>query len=288
MFFNQQTCEHISRMLIAMSGYKIALGLFIGWLLAIFIGERFAELVKRINKEFKESLPESTFPKWDEFLFDEYFIKATRWLGRFEVTLFYICLFVKLEGIGVWLAFKVAAKWESWANIMKMPKKIKRGDRESDDFEYLIFRNGLATTVMQRFLIGTIGNILAAVVGMGLFCIIRYLPEQKEMNQMKWMIDTPWVWLCLAILFSIFWGIYGCNNEIRKGKIKKGDRIEITGIFLSEFIGSLIGWACLYILIVRFRNPNVIVGSFDVFLGIVAVVGITGYSYKIVDALKKP
>jgi hypothetical protein len=55
-----------------------------------------------------------------------------------------------------------------------MPKTIKG----FDDFEYLVSRNKLATTVMQKFLIGTIGNILAAAIGMGLFCIIRYLSAQ--------------------------------------------------------------------------------------------------------------
>lgn len=171
-----EICEQIAKMLLAMSGYKIALGLFFGWLSAIFIGKLFADFTNRIQKRFKDSLPKATPIEWDKFFLDGNFTKPTRWLGRFEVTLFYICLFVKPEGIGAWLAFKVAVKWESWTNIIKMPRKIK----EINDFEYLVFRNKLATTVMQKFLIGTIGNILAAAIGMGLFCIIRYLSAQTS------------------------------------------------------------------------------------------------------------
>ena len=99
-----------------------------------------------------------------------------------------------------------------------------------------------------------------------------------------WMINTPWFWSCLviAILFSIFWGIYGCKETGENIEVeKKGKKMYLTkriGIFLSESIGSLMGWACLYTLIVRLRTSNLTIGSFDVFLGIIAVLGITGYS----------
>ena len=90
----------------------------------------------------------------------------------FEITLFYICLFIgSIQGIGVWLVFKVAAKWESWTNIVKVPAEIKN----VDDFEYLELRNNLATIVLQKFLIGTIGNILAAMIGIGVFRVIGCL-----------------------------------------------------------------------------------------------------------------
>lgn len=101
-----------------------------------------------------------------------------------------------------------------------------------------------------------------------------------------------------AILLSIFWGFYGLNyekNKIEKSKMRgknlirfwREDPIEAFGIFLSEFIGSFAGWFCLYILIRRFLDNQDKLGSFDIFLGTIAVLGITGYAHRLVDAINK-
>ena len=47
--------------------------------------------------------------------------------------------------------------------------------------------------------------------------------------------------------------------------------------------GSFAGWLCLYALF--YRSQTMTLGIFDVFLGTVAVVGVSGFSYKIVNAL---
>lgn len=70
----------------------------------------------------------------------------------------------------------------------------------------------------------------------------------------------------------------------KNGDRVKKDYIERAGIFFSEFIGSLAGWLSLYVLL--YRSQSVTPGSFDVFLGIVAVVGVSGFSYRIIDVLK--
>jgi hypothetical protein len=206
-----------------------------------------------------------------------------KWLGRFEVTFFYLCLFFQPVGIGAWLAFKVAAKWNSWTHIIKI--QVKDTKIGIDELEYLGLRNKLATAVAQKFLIGTMGNILAAAVGMGLFCVMQYLPEQKEASQMDWMIPSVWfsVWSVIALIISTVWGIYGWHCKVKNEVDNKW--IEKAGAALSEFLGSFLGWCCLYVLIVRFRVVPNIIGGFDIFLGTVAVVGITGYSYRIVEAL---
>ena len=101
--------EQINDLFSNVNAYKIALGFFVGWFLAIFTGELTADFTKRIHKKLKASLPKSTFPDWGKFVLDDKFVESTEWLGRFEVTLFYISLFFKPEGIGVWLVFKVTA-----------------------------------------------------------------------------------------------------------------------------------------------------------------------------------
>ena len=93
----------------------------------------------------------------------------------------------------------------------------------------------------------------------------------------------------LAVFLSLFWGIYGCNS-VKDKKIKlidfmKNDPLEVLGIFLSEFIGSLAGWYCFSLLLPRIKYPNL--GIFEVLLGTIAVIGISGYSYKLIDKIGK-
>ena len=109
----------------------------------------------------------------------------------------------------------------------------------------------------------------------------------------NWLIKY-WFWL--AIPLSVFWGIYGCIEEEKRIErdIKEGNFLKINkekwifaGIFVSEFIGSFAGWICLGILVSRYRTGGITSGGFDVFLGTVAVIGISGYSYQIASAFKK-
>ena len=60
--------------------------------------------------------------------------------------------------IGAWLVFKVAAKWESWGNIVRL-KETRDGNLDSDSFE---IRHRFGTWLLNRFLIGTLLNILLA------------------------------------------------------------------------------------------------------------------------------
>lgn len=100
-------------------------------------------------------------------------------LGMFESLIFYSSLAIgRPEGIAVWLTFKIAAKWESWANIIKAPNKIEGINTPEGEFEYLGVRNRFATDIMQRFLIGTAGNIIAAFIGSGVYLSIKHMVIQ--------------------------------------------------------------------------------------------------------------
>ena len=115
---------------------------------------------------------------------------------------------------------------------------------------------------------------------------------------MNWIIKLVidnWSWF--AIICSLIWGFYGCGEEIRDEEKEYKEGVEkrecwhrciwLIGIFLSEFIGSFIGWICLYVLVFHYNTKPLTLGSFDVFLGIVAVLGITGYAYRLADAIGK-
>jgi RsiW-degrading membrane proteinase PrsW (M82 family) len=93
------------------------------------------------------------------------------------------------------------------------------------------------------------------------------------------------IWLVLAILFSIFWGVHGFQYEKER---KEGNAWIIAGAFLSEFIGSFAGWCCFYIFVVR--HPQFTYEAFtgaDIFLVIGAVIGMAGYSYRIAELVEK-
>ena len=99
-------------------------------------------------------------------------------------------------------------------------------------------------------------------------------------------------------LISIFMAAYGVNEYIRGelAKIKKKARgdigcIEKLGVFMSEFLGSCLGWLCLYLVFLRMGlAASEKLGSFEVFLLLGAFTGIMGYAFKIgenIDGLVK-
>jgi len=194
MLFDQQTCEHIGKVLMDKNGYWVVIGLLVSWVIAILLGDFFIknlikymqEKTEYIFKSSKDKYP-SLKDKWIYWVTDTGLGKYNAWLGTFEVTFFYICLlFDKPEGIGIWLVFKVAAKWESWTNIVKFPEKIEK----VDDFEYLELRNNLATSVLQKFLIGTILNMLFAFIGVAIFFMIRIAIITEGLMQQFWPIEV--------------------------------------------------------------------------------------------------
>ena len=181
--FCNQICEQIKTMLIAKTFWPFAWGLFIGWIVAFLCGwfivkkwiVRLQENLESNIKDSQKNNPTWLKEKWLKFVqMDKKLTKPNRWLGVCEITFFYICLLIsRPEGIGVWLAFKVAGKWDSWVNIIKLPAEIKYKRKKSDEFEYLQLRNDVATSTLQRFFIGTIMNILIAFLGIGVFCVVR-------------------------------------------------------------------------------------------------------------------
>lgn len=194
MFFNHETCKFIGEQLNATNGYGIVIGLLGSWGIAVFFGWFFVKhsigyLQNRAKVDFEREKNEypTLKDRWSYWVSEVKSSKPNVWLGLFEITLFYICLLVnKPEGIGGWLVFKVAAKWESWTNIIKFPEEIK----EANDFEYLKLRNELATNVLQRFVIGTIMNILIAFVGMATFFSIRIAMLTENLIQKFWPLEA--------------------------------------------------------------------------------------------------
>ena len=170
-------CEETGKMLIAISSYRIPLGLLLGYIIAIGMGQFFVSRVRSIKNSEDVFGNEEINTLWQKAIYVGKLTDSNAILGILEITIFYFSLIIhRPEGIVAWLSFKIVAKWETWTHIIELPDKIMDKDgNEINPIKYLGARNRWATTVLQRFLIGTVGNIVAAFIGFGAFCIIRCL-----------------------------------------------------------------------------------------------------------------
>lgn len=83
-------------------------------------------------------------------------------IGFLERTIYTLAIIVGHPVfIGGWLAFKVAAKWENWAHIVRLPE-LKSSDLNSTEFEH---RAKFASWLHSRFLIGVLLNIVISIIG---------------------------------------------------------------------------------------------------------------------------
>lgn len=96
-------------------------------------------------------------------------LAAGRPIGLLETIIY---MFALISGnpafIGGWLVFKVAAKWENWAHVVRLPE-LTTLDLNSPEFEN---RAKFASWLHSRFLIGVLLNIIVSVIGA--WCYIQF------------------------------------------------------------------------------------------------------------------
>jgi hypothetical protein len=91
-------------------------------------------------------------------------LQPIRWLGWLERFSFFVALWLNSPVlVAGWLAFKVASKWETWQNIIKVPESF--GDVFSSQ-EMFAWRLRYGSNILQRFLLGTLGNVVCALIGL--------------------------------------------------------------------------------------------------------------------------
>lgn len=94
-----------------------------------------------------------------------------KYIGIFERILYYIAFVILWENattvIAAIVGFKVAAKWETWKNIVQVPRGKSEGF--PDDISSFLFRRRWGESVLIRFVVGTFSNILYAVIGFGFY-----------------------------------------------------------------------------------------------------------------------
>jgi hypothetical protein len=102
-----------------------------------------------------------------------------------------------------------------------------------------------------------------------------------EIIDLSRLFDTGSLWfhsyLMIALMVSLIWGFDGVK-EVKCAWTK-------VSHFVSDFLSGLLGFGALYLLLGSLMKYQG--GIFEVFLGIVAIAGICGYGYSLVEWLKK-
>jgi uncharacterized membrane protein YeaQ/YmgE (transglycosylase-associated protein family) len=87
---------------------------------------------------------------------------AGEWIGFFERILSFISFTVSEYAIfGGWLAFKLAAKWEVWKNIVQVPSNLEG----ISPLVWYQVRKAFGSWILSRFLLGTLMNALIGAIG---------------------------------------------------------------------------------------------------------------------------
>jgi hypothetical protein len=88
-----------------------------------------------------------------------------RWIGYVERVLALISAWAgSYELLGGWFAFKVASKWETYANLLRLPDLVPG----VDELAYLRARRAWGSCIMMRFLIGSATNAILGICAAGL------------------------------------------------------------------------------------------------------------------------
>jgi hypothetical protein len=89
-----------------------------------------------------------------------------KWIGRLERIIFFVALYLGRESavpaIGLWLAFKVAAKWEAWNHMGYVPDA---SDVNVDPLKYALARRIWAAQGYATFVMGTGASLIIAAIG---------------------------------------------------------------------------------------------------------------------------
>jgi hypothetical protein len=132
--------------LVGIEPVGIGVGLLVTW--GLGVGAGFAVRRVRIQQ-----------PPWLQGIGRRH---APRVLGWLERTFFFAAIWLNQPlGIGAWLAFKVATKWNAWTMLGKIPDDLggyTDADRTRSRAEWAAYVN-------NRLLIGTLYNVLCGIAG---------------------------------------------------------------------------------------------------------------------------
>lgn len=130
-------------------------------LLTVFFGLFVKQFLERVTRDLELPPPKKVNAEdWKKVYKPGKDQLATEWMGVLERFVFLAGFWLgKPAIIAGWLAFKVATKWEIWKNIIQVPATLGE-----DKLSYLQSRSAWGSLVFIRILIGTLSNLLIALV----------------------------------------------------------------------------------------------------------------------------
>jgi hypothetical protein len=137
----------------------MAVQVAVGVIVIVLLGFTVGPLLSLLQREAPLTAPPTIKEKWGELTEGD---EGGWLLGNMERALYLGAFLLNMpEAIGAWLAFKVASKWNAWSNIIAVPQSLSG----VDDLEYLIARRRWGSQLLMTFLVGTLWNILIALLG---------------------------------------------------------------------------------------------------------------------------
>lgn len=91
-------------------------------------------------------------------------------------------------------------------------------------------------------------------------------------------IECSIIFWIVAIAISAYWGAVGLDC-LKDEKSIPHTKLHKSSYFVSDFLVSLAGWLSLFVLIETYADAQL--SSLNIFLGIVAFMGITGYGFEL-------
>lgn len=150
-------------------------GVIIGVTIALALGPLISWLVDSSTKDITLPPPEGvTNDEWQKVI--KIPSKSAIRLGVLERLLSLGAFWINApEALVGWLAFKLGSKWEIWHNIVRIPESLE----QTSSLSYFRARRAWGTWLLMRFLMGTLGSLLAgflaACIGKYHYDIVRYL-----------------------------------------------------------------------------------------------------------------
>ena len=140
-------------------------------LLTAFFGLGVRHFLERVTRDIELPPPKKVKPEdWKKVYKPGKDQLATKWMGVLERFVFLAGFWLETPAIiAGWLAFKVATKWEVWKNIVQVPATLGE-----DEVSYLQSRSAWGSWVFIRVLIGTLANLLIALVATYLGQLVRW------------------------------------------------------------------------------------------------------------------
>ena len=139
---------------------NIYLQLLVGLIVVFLLGYGVKPLMDRAKKKVTLTPPSEAFKeKWVELTGGN---EAGRIIGTLERLFFFGAFWAgEPSAIGMWLAFKVASKWNVWSNVVALPASLDGATQ----LDYVIARRRWSSHLLISFLVGTLTNLLIGFLG---------------------------------------------------------------------------------------------------------------------------